>query len=111
MLRWSATETGRTVELRGIVDPTVDPGVLGGRELVALGRSAGARLPDPQSAQRVARALSPAAAVDAAAVAGAFELYNRVVDATGLPVGKGARRELADIIDTLGLDRMPHAHH
>ena len=103
-------ETGTTIDLAGIADPTVDVGVAGGRELVAMARSAAARLPDASTAERVARALSPAAAVDAAAVAGAFELYNRVVDAGGLSVGKGARRELADIIATLDLDRMPHAN-
>jgi hypothetical protein len=59
----------------------------------------------------VAKTLGRSAAVDAAAVAGAFEFYNRVVDAAGLPVGKAARRELADVIDLLELDRFPHAAH
>ena len=51
------------------------------------------------------------AAVRAAAVAGAFELYNRIVDATGVPVGHAQRERLQDIIATLGLDGFPHADH
>jgi len=109
MLRWSAEETNRTVDLRGIVDPSVDPGMPGGRQLVALARSAAQQVPDPSLAEALARELGPGAAVDAAAVASAFELYNRVVDATGLPIGRAYRRQMADVIDLLGLEMMPHA--
>jgi hypothetical protein len=39
MLRWSAHETGRTVDVGGVADPAVDPLLPGGRQLVAIGRS------------------------------------------------------------------------
>ncbi len=59
----------------------------------------------------VAAVLGPQPALKAACVAGAFEIYNRVVDATGLPTGPAMRRDLASIIDVLGLDGFPHAGH
>ena len=107
MLRWSGIETNTPIDLAGIVDQRVEVGVRGGRQLVALARSAASRLPDPAAARAVAGVLGPQAASDA--VAGAFEFYNRVVDGTGLPVGRAAREQLADVIGLLGLDRMPHA--
>ena len=111
MLSWSATETNRSIDLRGIVDGTTPIGIDGGLELVGVGASAVGSAVDPGPVAAVAEVLGEEAAVRAAAVAGAFELYNRIVDATGLPVGEAQRRQLAGIIDTLGLDAFPHAGH
>lgn len=36
---------------------------------------------------------------------------NRVVDATGLPIGRKRREDNAALIATLGLDDFPHAQH
>lgn len=111
MLRWSAEETGRQIDFAAIVTPDVPLGIPGGSELIALGRAAAGRTIDASPVQAVAVVLGPTAAVRAAAVAGAFELYNRIVDATGLPVGRVQREVLSDIIATLGLKRFPHAEH
>lgn len=111
MLRWSARETNREVELRAIADPEVDPLVAGGRELAALARAAVGTEPEPDPLRALAAVVGGRTATDAAAVAAAFESFNRVVDGTGLPVGKGARKRAADIIELLGLDRFPHAEH
>ena len=111
MLRWSAQETGRTIDFSGIVDTAVAPGIAGGPELVALARAAIGHDVDAAPAQKVASVIGPDAAVRAAAVAGAFELYNRIVDATGLPVGRVQRERLADVVETLSLDAFPHAGH
>ncbi len=111
MLSWSATETNRSIDLRGIVDGTTPLGIDGGLELVRVGAGAVGSEIDPAPVAAAAEVLGEAPAVRAAAVAGAFELYNRIVDATGLPVGKGQRRQLAGIIDTLGLNAFPHAGH
>ncbi len=111
MLSWSAHETGRTVNLAGIVDPTIDPGIRGGRELVVLARAVTATVPDRRPLDAVARAIRLPAAIDAAAVAANFEIMNRVVDATGLPIGRQRRADNADLISMLGLDRFPHADH
>ena len=111
MLRWSARETDRTVDLSAIVDPTVDLGLEGGADLVAVGAAAAGSGVDPNPVHRLAARIGEPAAVRAAAVAAAFELFNRVVDAAGLPVGRVARERNADIVAVLGLDAMPHAEH
>jgi len=109
MLRWSAQETHRPVDLAGIVDDRVDPLVPGGRELVALGRAAAERTADRRAFDDVARLIGVAPAFDAAGVAANFEIMNRVVDAVGLPVGRKRREDEAELIDLLGLGAFPHA--
>ncbi len=111
MLRWSARETNRDVDLRAIADPEVDPLVPGGPELAAMARAAVGTRPDAGPVTRLAEVVGARTATDAAAVAAAFESFNRVVDGTGLPVGRGARRRAADVIELLGLARFPHAGH
>lgn len=111
MLSWSATETGREIDLAGIVDPTADPGLPAGRELVALARRASVATADADALEAVASLIGRAAAIDAAAVAANFQVMNRVVDATGLPIGSKRREENAELIATLGLERFSHAHH
>lgn len=111
MLRWSAEETGRTVALRAVADPAIDPRVPGGGELAAVARAGVGARSDPEPVMRAADVLGGQAAIDAAAVAAAFESFNRVVDGTGLPVSRGARTNEADIIELLDLERFPHAGH
>lgn len=111
MLSWSALETGRPVNLTGIVDPAIDPQVPGGAGLVSLGRAIATTIPDRAPLDAVATAIGLSAAIDAAAVAANFQVMNRVVDATGLPIGRHRREESAELIAALGLDRFPHADH
>ena len=111
MLSWSAESTDRTIELRAIVDGATHPGVPGGRLLIELGIAAVDTAPDPGPVAAIAGVLGPEAALKAASVAGAFEIFNRVVDATGLPVGRAYRERSVEIIDALGLDAFPHANH
>jgi hypothetical protein len=42
-------------------------------------------------------------------VAAKFEIMNRVVDAVGLPVGRGRREAARELIELLGLASFPHA--
>jgi hypothetical protein len=111
MLSSSVDETGRVIDFSAVGDVARDPGVAGGAELVALGRAAVETGVDSTPTETVADIMGAKAAVRAAAVAGAFELYNRIVDATGLPVGRVQRDALADIIEALGLNTFPHARH
>lgn len=111
MLSWSANETGRTANLAAIVDPGIDPGVPGGAALVALGKAVATPSPDRRPLDAVADIIGVPAAIDAAAVAANFQIMNRVVDATGLPIGRHRREENSELIATLGLDRFPHAGH
>ena len=75
-----------------------------GRFLVGLGGTA----PAPE---RLAEEIGALGAVQAAGVAANFEIMNRVVDAVGLPLGRGNRRMMADEISLLRTDRFPHAQH
>ena len=111
MLSWSATETEQRLDLAAIVTPGSEPGIAGGRRLIDLGRASIGTATDGTTVAAIAAELGVEPALKAACVAGAFEIYNRVVDATGLPMGPRARQELAPIIDALGLDAFPHAAH
>ena len=111
MLSSSAQHTGRTVDLRGVGDPSVDPLLEGGRELAALGRAATGAHSDPAPAHMVADLLGPEVASDAAAVAANFEIMNRVVDGVGLPFGRGRARQMAAEIEAVGTGTFPHASH
>ena len=111
MLSWSAIETNHDLDLAAILTPGADPGIPGGRELVDLGMASVGTASDGSAVAAVAAVLGPTPALKAACVAGAFEIYNRVVDATGLPTGPAMRRELEVVIDTLELSGFPHAGH
>ena len=109
MLSWSIEATDQQVDLLPIASGNGDPMLPGGRELIGF---VGATL----SGQGVSKArgavvetLGPAAAVDAAAVTGNFEMMNRIADGVGMPVGPGTRQRMAGVIAELGLDRFPHA--
>lgn len=109
MLSWSATETAQSIDLAALVGDAAELDFAGGRELIALGRAVTATHPDRRWLDAVAEVLDLPAAVDAAAVAANFQIMNRTVDATGLQVGRHHRQQHQWIIDTLGLDRFPHA--
>lgn len=112
MLRWSAESTGRSVDLAAVGDAHVDPLLAGGTALAAVGRlGAVLTTPDSSAVEMVAGQLGNQAASDAAAVAAAFEGLNRIVDGVGLPVSRASKRDDADIIALLALDRFPHASH
>ncbi len=109
MLSWSIEATNAEVELKAITEPTIDPLLPGGTELLGYvdavlngGDIAGARA-------EVTIALGDSATVDAAAVMGNFEMMNRIADGVGMPVGGGTRKQASQVISDLGLDSFPHA--
>lgn len=111
MLSWSAQETGRQVAVDAIVDAGVDPLLPAGSALIRLGRSASSAISNRDALDAVAADLGLPAAIDAAAVAANFQIMNRAVDATGLPIGRHRAEENRELIECLGLDRFPHALH
>jgi hypothetical protein len=112
MLRWSAEATDREVELAAVSDPSTDSRLDAGGALAALGRlGATITAPDASAVELVAAELGVEAAADAAAVAAAFEGLNRIVDGVGLPVNRARKRDDAELIARLRLDRFPHASH
>jgi len=96
------------VDLRAVVDPSIDPLIPGGRLLVGFvdavlsGRRIG------ESGDALQDELGERARVDAAAVIGNFQMMNRIADATGMPVSGGARARHAGLIEELGFDRFDH---
>ena len=100
------------MRIGAVADPDVDPGLSAGRELADMARSVRSlRTPNATPVERIADRLDGRAATDAAAVAAAFEGLNRIVDGVGLPIGRAARRDQADLIKDLGLSSFPHADH
>jgi hypothetical protein len=105
----SAKKSGIEVDFRSIIDSGVDPGIPGGRELIALAHTATLTTPDYSTVQAVADTVGPSAAVTAVEIAGAFGMINRVMDATGSPVA-ARRLELArPVLGLLGAMEFPNA--
>ncbi|MEL6983079.1 MAG: hypothetical protein AAFO29_11700 [Actinomycetota bacterium] len=97
MLRASSHTTGRPADLAAVVDPMRDSLLPAGFQLLAFTDAAVLRDPDEMPAARAAlhEAAGPKAVVRAAAVAGNFEMMNRLLDATGVVV-TGRRLQLAE---------------
>jgi len=88
MLRASAGATGRVINLHSINDPSIESGLRGGRELLAftnalVGRDDAAIV---EARGALIGVLGVEAVVAASGAAGNFEMMNRLVDATGVPV-------------------------
>jgi hypothetical protein len=111
MLSWSAESQGIEWDPASITDPTVDPLLEGGRELVALVDATHgadeAAIAAPRAALR--DRLGDEATVDTAAVIGNFNQMNRLADATGMPVGPGTMRRTEQLRAETGITRF-HAH-
>lgn len=97
MLRASSHTTGRPADLTAVVDPMKDALVPAGSELLAFTDAAILRDLDEMPTARAALldAAGPEAVVRAAAVAGNFEMMNRLLDATGVTI-TGRRVALAE---------------
>jgi hypothetical protein len=90
---------------------TGDGGVPHGAALVAfaeaaLGRDAGAL---EQARRELLARIGPAAVVDAAAVVGAFEMMDRIADATGIPLDRALDAATQELRSDLGLERFASA--
>lgn len=107
MLRASVEATGRLVDLRGVTDRRVDPLLEGGTALLDLvdATVAGDEAARLVAAATVAASLGDDALRDAAGVIGTFSMMNRIADATGMPVGRGALERTADVRALTGIDR------
>ena len=109
MLSWSIEATGQEIDLVPIASGSGNPLLPGGEELIAFVNATLAGTEITTTRNAVVAALGEAAAVDAAAVIGNFEMMNRIADGVGMPVGKGTRQRMAEVIDLLSLDEFPHS--
>lgn len=88
MLRASSEQTQAKLDLRAISGATDDPLLPAGRELLNFTSALVGRDDIALDGARKALlvALGPAAAVAAAACAGNFQMMNRLLDSTGVPL-------------------------
>jgi len=100
MLRVSARKTGRQLNLRAVVDPEINSMLQHGAELLAFTDAAIQRDRDAigGARRRLEKAAGLEATVRAAAVAGNFQMMNRLLDAIGVRVGR-AGMKLATELD------------
>lgn len=108
MLRASVEASGGHLDARAITNPSIDPGIAGGRALVAFVDAFSARQELDLRRNEVQSALGPAGLVDAAGVIANFEMMNRVAEGTGIPVGKGSLARTESWRAALGLDVFRH---
>ena len=102
-LRWSGEELGYPIDLRGLVDTSVELGVPGGKDLIDLVDSFVQGKGTEAARSDVRSELGDASFVDAAGCFGNFEMMNRIAEGTGIPVPKQAVEREADMMKTLGL--------
>ena len=90
---------------------SADGGVAHGQQLVAFTEAAMADDDGALSRERevLLDALGPAAFVDACGVVGAFNVVDRIADATGIPLDGPLQGMSADIRQELGLARFAAA--
>lgn len=98
MLRASARHTGRPVDLAAIAHPDRDSLLPGGRELLDFVTALMTASDDlPGARERLSDVVGVVGAIRAAAIAGNFEMMNRLVDATGVPIGASLRAIAVDL--------------
>ena len=106
MLRASSQQEGAPATLRGVVDRTVDVGVIGARPLRDLATAVVARDARSTDASRAAvvETLGEQAAVTAIGVVANFQMMNRALDAVGIPatLDRTVATELGIDLDAFG---------
>ncbi len=87
MLRASVDSITEFVDLLAITDPSVDSRLPYGKELLAFNRALVLRTDDlDQTRDNLVAALGEPATVRAAGVIATFDMMNRIMDATGIPI-------------------------
>ncbi|MCP5026344.1 MAG: hypothetical protein GY929_08680 [Actinomycetia bacterium] len=106
MLRASAKQTNRPVDLRSVVDAGIDPGLDWGRALLEFTDALVLGDDDelPIARQRLLDVAGEPATVRAAGCAGNFQMMNRVLDAVVAPVNP----VFASVGDELGITVPAH---
>ncbi|NNC75004.1 MAG: hypothetical protein HKN93_05775 [Acidimicrobiia bacterium] len=101
MLRASARISDRQVDLRGAAHLSIDPLLDGGREIVDFTTALVGRADVAASREAAVGAIGAEATARVAAVAGNFEMMNRILDAVGVPVPRSRAESIAG---ELGID-------
>jgi len=111
VLRASAEKSGVTIDLRGVVDPSVPTGLPNGEVLVTfvaalLGRD-GAALQDARVA--LAASMGADAVVAVSIIAANFSRNDRIANATGIPLEADFVKLSEDFRAALGIDNFASA--
>ena len=105
MLRASAATSGQQLDLRAIADPTIDLRIPAGAELLeftsALINDAGLS----EARSRLVVAIGEDGAARAALTAANFEMMNRIVNATGVPVPSSMTEVFVELGLTFSTER------
>jgi hypothetical protein len=108
MLRESAEATSIPLDARSIIDPAIDPLIAAGKPLLAFVDAALSGDGLEEARANLTAEVGWDGTVAAAGVIGNFEMMNRVADATGISVSRGALARTAQWRAELGLDRFRH---
>ncbi|MDA2979908.1 MAG: hypothetical protein O3B42_09140 [Actinomycetota bacterium] len=106
MLRESAISFGHDLNVSAIKDPSLEAGIPGSRAILAFVDAVYSGIGTDNARRSVLDELGPEALVDACGAYGNFEMMNRVAEGTGIPIPGAAIERQADLIETLGLNRM-----
>ena len=108
MLRASSQVCGETVDLRAVIGTgDADAGVRHGKLLIAFTEAVQAGDDEVLRSEREAlrAVVSPAAFMDTCAVIAAFNVVDRVADATGIPLDPALYAISGDVREQLDLSR------
>ena len=110
MLRVSSQMTGSEVDMAAVNGAgRADAGVAHGRLLVAFTEAVMRGESAVMERERLRAVLSPESFVDAAALIGAFNVVDRIADATGIPLDPVMKTMSKEIRDQLDLVRFASA--
>lgn len=108
-LRRAGDRSGASIDFAAIIDPSVDLGVPGGAELVALSRGGVVPDPDPSLVAAVAQLVGDEGAQSAVELLGAIQVANRLTEVTGHAVPKRRLDEGLAMLETLGALDFPNS--
>lgn len=110
LLRASSLAHNDPVDLAALTDPTRDPLVPAGVEILTFvdANATGDAVSRLRTRRALLEAVGPAGLVDAAATFAVFEMMNRVADGTGIPVGRGRLARSKELLALAGLEVPPH---
>lgn len=110
LLRLTGTMMGRTVDIAAVGGASeTDAGVEHGADLLAFTEAVMRGAPATLERERLHEVLSPESFVDVAALIGAFNVVDRIADATGIPLDPAIAEMGTDLRASLGLDRFASA--
>lgn len=110
LLRESSLATSTPIDVAAVTDPSIDPLIPAGRELLAFTDAAiaGNRSDASRTRSALVARLGPDRMVEAAAVCACLNMMNRIALATGIPLSRGRMARTVEVRTAAGLDTFIH---